>query len=357
MLHSGPAGDTDQTYGALGTVVAERAIGVEGPIREYYLVPLTEPDLSRLSHRDLLAGLPDRLTLPLREAAGSGHDRNTYSSELRPVPTRPVLVGADRAHDRDVHVRPGLLHRECRAPVDPAEPAGGGGRHRVDRGRLRHQHGRPARHRRPARRPVRPPPDVRRRHGGIRPHLGGLRAGARPGRAGRGAGPAGCRRRADGTQHPVHPRRGLQRPRPGAGDQRVRDGDGPGRRLGAADRRCPDPLRPGRPGLADDLLDQRAARRGRAAGQPAPGAGVPGRPGITVRPGRGRPDHRLPGGGGAAAGRRAAGGLAGLVLDRARLRRPARDRVRRPPAAQGRPRRGAPARPAGVRRPGRCGPG
>jgi len=47
MLHSGPAGDIDQTYGALGTVVAERAVGVEGPIREYYLVPFTEPDPSR----------------------------------------------------------------------------------------------------------------------------------------------------------------------------------------------------------------------------------------------------------------------------------------------------------------------
>ena len=46
MLHSGSAGDTDQTYGALGTAVAERAIGVEGPIREYYLVPLTEHDPS-----------------------------------------------------------------------------------------------------------------------------------------------------------------------------------------------------------------------------------------------------------------------------------------------------------------------
>jgi DNA-binding transcriptional MerR regulator len=47
MLHSGPAGDTDQTYGALGTVVAERAIGVEGPIREYYLVSLSESDPAR----------------------------------------------------------------------------------------------------------------------------------------------------------------------------------------------------------------------------------------------------------------------------------------------------------------------
>jgi DNA-binding transcriptional MerR regulator len=43
MLHSGSAGDIDQTYGALGTVVAERAIGVEGPIREYYLTPIDQP--------------------------------------------------------------------------------------------------------------------------------------------------------------------------------------------------------------------------------------------------------------------------------------------------------------------------
>jgi DNA-binding transcriptional MerR regulator len=35
-LHDGPAEDIDRTYGALGTVVAERAIGVDGPIREYY---------------------------------------------------------------------------------------------------------------------------------------------------------------------------------------------------------------------------------------------------------------------------------------------------------------------------------
>jgi effector-binding domain-containing protein len=47
MLHSGSPADSDQTYGALGTAVAERAIGVEGPIREYYLVPFTEPDVSR----------------------------------------------------------------------------------------------------------------------------------------------------------------------------------------------------------------------------------------------------------------------------------------------------------------------
>ena len=53
MLHAGSPADSDQTYGALGTVVAERAIGVEGPIREYFLVPFTEPDLSR--HRTEIA--------------------------------------------------------------------------------------------------------------------------------------------------------------------------------------------------------------------------------------------------------------------------------------------------------------
>jgi DNA-binding transcriptional MerR regulator len=35
-LHDGAVQDSDRTYSALGTVVAERAIGVDGPIREYY---------------------------------------------------------------------------------------------------------------------------------------------------------------------------------------------------------------------------------------------------------------------------------------------------------------------------------
>ena len=37
MVHDGPFEDLDQAYGALGSVVTERAIGVEGPIREHYL--------------------------------------------------------------------------------------------------------------------------------------------------------------------------------------------------------------------------------------------------------------------------------------------------------------------------------
>jgi DNA-binding transcriptional MerR regulator len=38
MVHRGRFSDLDQTYGALGTYVAERAIAVDGPIREHYLV-------------------------------------------------------------------------------------------------------------------------------------------------------------------------------------------------------------------------------------------------------------------------------------------------------------------------------
>ena len=37
-VHQGPLREADRTYGPLGTHVAERALGVEGPIREHYLV-------------------------------------------------------------------------------------------------------------------------------------------------------------------------------------------------------------------------------------------------------------------------------------------------------------------------------
>ena len=38
MVHEGPFDDLDHAYGSLGVVVAERGIGVDGPIREHYLV-------------------------------------------------------------------------------------------------------------------------------------------------------------------------------------------------------------------------------------------------------------------------------------------------------------------------------
>ena len=37
-VHHGTHKDVDRTYGALGTYVAEHEVGVEGPVREYYLV-------------------------------------------------------------------------------------------------------------------------------------------------------------------------------------------------------------------------------------------------------------------------------------------------------------------------------
>jgi DNA-binding transcriptional MerR regulator len=37
LVHDGPFGDIDRTYGALGTWVLERVAGANGPIREYYL--------------------------------------------------------------------------------------------------------------------------------------------------------------------------------------------------------------------------------------------------------------------------------------------------------------------------------
>ena len=47
-LHEGPFEDLDQAYAALGMYVAEHVIGVEGPIREHYLVtPFDTRDESR----------------------------------------------------------------------------------------------------------------------------------------------------------------------------------------------------------------------------------------------------------------------------------------------------------------------
>jgi DNA-binding transcriptional MerR regulator len=47
-VHEGAFADLDRTYGALGAFVAERAIGVDGPIREHYLVSARDtPDERR----------------------------------------------------------------------------------------------------------------------------------------------------------------------------------------------------------------------------------------------------------------------------------------------------------------------
>jgi effector-binding domain-containing protein len=43
-VHAGTLADLVLTYAALGTYVAEREIGVDGPIREHYLVTAFETD-------------------------------------------------------------------------------------------------------------------------------------------------------------------------------------------------------------------------------------------------------------------------------------------------------------------------
>lgn len=43
-VHKGSLADADRTFAALGTAVAERAIGLDGPIREYYRTGFTDTD-------------------------------------------------------------------------------------------------------------------------------------------------------------------------------------------------------------------------------------------------------------------------------------------------------------------------
>lgn len=49
-VHEGSLADADRTFAALGTVVAERAIGLDGPIREYYKTGFTDTD-DETAHR------------------------------------------------------------------------------------------------------------------------------------------------------------------------------------------------------------------------------------------------------------------------------------------------------------------
>jgi DNA-binding transcriptional MerR regulator len=52
-VHSGAISDLDQTYGALGTFVAEREIGVQGPIREHYVVSSGEAGAEPVHHTEV----------------------------------------------------------------------------------------------------------------------------------------------------------------------------------------------------------------------------------------------------------------------------------------------------------------
>jgi effector-binding domain-containing protein len=44
IVHSGPYAGIDRAYGALGAYVTQHALGIDGPIREYYLVGPTDTD-------------------------------------------------------------------------------------------------------------------------------------------------------------------------------------------------------------------------------------------------------------------------------------------------------------------------
>ena len=49
-VHTGPFADLDRTYAALGTYVAERAIGVDSAIRQNYLIT-SEDTPDPVAHR------------------------------------------------------------------------------------------------------------------------------------------------------------------------------------------------------------------------------------------------------------------------------------------------------------------
>jgi DNA-binding transcriptional MerR regulator len=74
-VHRGSLANLDQTYGALGTYVAEHEIGVDGPIREHYLV--TELDAVDESGYVTEVCWPVFQTTPTLHAAPSAtsHDR------------------------------------------------------------------------------------------------------------------------------------------------------------------------------------------------------------------------------------------------------------------------------------------
>ena len=82
-VHTGTLADVDQTYGALGIYVAEREIGVGGPIREQYLVtPFDTAGRVGPGDRGVLAGRR-------RGDAGAGLDPVEEGLDLGPANEAP----------------------------------------------------------------------------------------------------------------------------------------------------------------------------------------------------------------------------------------------------------------------------
>ena len=254
----------------------------------------------------------------------------------RPSTGQP-MGGAARRARRHVHGRAGLLHRQRRAAVDPGRAACQRRRDRMGRGRLRADFGGVPDRRRTARATDRPPAHVRAGADRVHALLGGLRRRRQPGDPGVGAAGPGNRRGAADAKRAGDHRRDLRGPRPGQGARRLWAGDGSCGGQRPADRRSADPGRYRRPRLAQLLSDQRADRPDR--GDP----GAAGRAGVALgagQPARSRRDgaaHRRVDRGGAAARRGTPARLATVDLGVARDRAADPGRLRRPPAAPGRP--------------------
>ncbi len=59
IVHLGSHADIDRSYGTLARFVAERAIGIEGKIRERYLVDRRDRRRVALAHRNRVARIPN----------------------------------------------------------------------------------------------------------------------------------------------------------------------------------------------------------------------------------------------------------------------------------------------------------
>src|SRR5262249_21981287 len=81
-VHRGPFSDLDKTYGALGGLVAERAIGVDGPIRENYLV--TSYDTADEARHQAEVCWPVFLTPARRSRLTSLRTRSPSTAATRP---------------------------------------------------------------------------------------------------------------------------------------------------------------------------------------------------------------------------------------------------------------------------------
>ena len=257
---------------------------------------------------------------------------------------RPLPLGrALRALRRDADDRPRRHRRERRASIDPGGPRVLPVQSRLGRQRVPDRVRRPAAARRPARRPDLPARRLPRRPRRLHRRLGPVRRRAEPGDADRGPLRPGRRRRDGVRRDPRHDRDDV----PGAagageGDRRLRLRRLRGRLDRPAGRRRPDPVDQ----LALDLLRQHPDRdRHGAAGDAPDREGQGHRPRPRRRLPRRGPDHGLPDARrlhDRQAGRRhrldlrahprvrgrrarAAGGLPGARVDRARAADPAAD--------------------------------